>query len=354
MTNIVKYGEIDGPYFLTYNRLCEKIVEESIKVKKYYQKTLFLNVNLSCNDFINLLRKTIGKDFLIARDADNAFHCLFEDNTILLYSRMSKRPEYNYYMLGVEAYTLEGLNKFAADIEEATKQYAVSYPTIDIRWYYNTSNGIDFNIFDEKAVSDINPLAYPYYSDLKSYIDDYINSSESVLILLGKPGTGKTSLIRYIIGRYQELKNPTESVSESTTVYYTADQEVLSADMMFIHYAAERNACMVMEDIDIHLSSRSDGNTFMYKLLGSSDGLIKNIDRKIIISTNLPNVRDVDDALIRTGRCFGIKEHRELTYNEALAFLQDTNPKYANKFLDFDKKKTYPLSDLYSVRLFSE
>ena len=81
-----------------------KIVEESIKVKKYYQKTLFLNLNLSCNDFINILRKTIGKDFLIARDADNAFHCLFEDNTILLYSKMSKRPEYNYYMLGVEAY----------------------------------------------------------------------------------------------------------------------------------------------------------------------------------------------------------------------------------------------------------
>jgi ATP-dependent 26S proteasome regulatory subunit len=41
--------------------------------------------------------------------------------------------------------------------------------------------------------------------------------------------------------------------------------------------------------------------------------------RKIIFSTNLPNVGDLDEALIRPGRCFARIHVRSLTNAEALA-----------------------------------
>ena len=45
--------------------------------------------------------------------------------------------------------------------------------------------------------------------------------------------------------------------------------------------------------------------------------------RKIIFSTNLPNVGDLDDALIRPGRCFTRLHVRTLTAAEAQALAQE-------------------------------
>jgi ATP-dependent 26S proteasome regulatory subunit len=46
---------------------------------------------------------------------------------------------------------------------------------------------------------------------------------------------------------------------------------------------------------------------------------VRSQGRKIIFSTNLPNVGDLDDALIRPGRCFARIHVRTLTTTEALA-----------------------------------
>jgi len=41
--------------------------------------------------------------------------------------------------------------------------------------------------------------------------------------------------------------------------------------------------------------------------------------RKIIFTTNLPNVGDIDDALVRPGRCFATVRTRALELGEAAA-----------------------------------
>ena len=40
-------------------------------------------------------------------------------------------------------------------------------------------------------------------------------------------------------------------------------------------------------------------------------------DKKLVFSTNLPSVRDVDSALMRPGRCFDVVEFRPLKRDEA-------------------------------------
>ena len=79
-----------------------------------------------------------------------------------------------------------------------------------------------------------------------------------------------------------------------------------------------------MEDADTFLESRQDGNTMMHKFLNVSDGLISAADKKLVFSTNLPNVRDIDSALLREGRCFDVVQFRPLTRKEALAVVEET------------------------------
>jgi len=40
--------------------------------------------------------------------------------------------------------------------------------------------------------------------------------------------------------------------------------------------------------------------------------------RKVIFTTNLPNINDIDDALLRPGRCYAVKNLRSLEPGEAL------------------------------------
>jgi len=53
--------------------------------------------------------------------------------------------------------------------------------------------------------------------------------------------------------------------------------------------------------------------------LAVRDGLGSVRDKKLIFSTNWPNVRDVDEALLRPGRCFAVVHFRPLTPAEGLA-----------------------------------
>ena len=56
----------------------------------------------------------------------------------------------------------------------------------------------------------------------------------------------------------------------------------------------------------------------MHRFLAVADGVARAQGRKVIFTTNLPNVNDIDDALIRPGRCFAVKNLRSLAPEEAL------------------------------------
>jgi hypothetical protein len=51
----------------------------------------------------------------------------------------------------------------------------------------------------------------------------------------------------------------------------------------------------------------------MHRFLNVGDGLVTTKGKKMIFSTNLPSIRDVDSALVRPGRCFDIVEFKPLS-----------------------------------------
>ena len=65
-------------------------------------------------------------------------------------------------------------------------------------------------------------------------------------------------------------------------------------------------AAIVIEDMDLALRDRKNDNPTMYKLLAMSDGFVSFHIPKILISTNVNSTEQIDDALIRKGRCFDV------------------------------------------------
>lgn len=179
-----------------------------------------------------------------------------------------------------------------------------------IEWVYNArGDTISVPLNYRPAIQS----AYPWINQsLQSYIDEFLGSDANVLILIGPPGTGKTTFIKNLIHR---------SKSNAKVAY---DQNVLEGDDFFAGFIEDDCRFLIMEDADTFLESRQDGNTMMHKFLNVSDGLISAADKKLVFSTNLPNVRDIDSALLREGRCFDVLQFRPLTRKEAQAVVAET------------------------------
>jgi hypothetical protein len=154
--------------------------------------------------------------------------------------------------------------------------------------------------------------AYPWLNrPVNDFIDEYLNHEASILILIGPPGTGKTSLIKHLIHR------------SGGNAKITYDERVMNEDGMFAEFIESNTRFLVMEDADAFLGARADGNMMMHRFLNVSNGLVSSNSKKMVFSTNLPNIRDIDPALMRPGRCFEVVEFRALERHEAQEVLDE-------------------------------
>lgn len=166
--------------------------------------------------------------------------------------------------------------------------------TSHIEWVYG-SQGESVNVplnRDRLPVAEM----YPFLKgeSLEEYYDRYMESSANILLLIGPPGTGKTTFIRGLLAH------------RNASAIVTYDAGILEKDSFFAKFIEDDSEVMVLEDSDAFLKSRSDGNTMMHRFLNVGDGLVTTKGKKMVFSTNLPSIRDIDSALVRPGRCFDI------------------------------------------------
>jgi hypothetical protein len=190
--------------------------------------------------------------------------------------------------------------------------------TFTIDWYFNDScYGLTSTSFDELVLDDLYDEAYPSLCEpVARFVDRYLAASETVLVLQGSPGTGKTRLVRAILSEISKRKD------DSARVLYTADRKALESDEIFVEFITGSHDAFVIEDADHLLLARSNGNHDLHRFLAIADGVVRAQGRKIIFTTNLANVSDIDEALLRPGRCFANVRTRNLTRAEAAALLQ--------------------------------
>lgn len=174
-----------------------------------------------------------------------------------------------------------------------------------IRWVYDPQYMEDMTMPINHANQPLIEM-YPFMEEsLESYYDRFLNSSANILVMLGVPGSGKTTMIRGMLSH----------TKKSATLTY--HEKILQQDAFFVNWLQSKDTFLVIEDADTLLLPRSDGNDLMARFLNMGDGLMGFKNKKIVFSTNLSNVSDIDDALTRPGRCFDILKFRSLERYEA-------------------------------------
>lgn len=214
---------------------------------------------------------------------------------------------------------------------EITEQYEEVRNVIE--WVYNgDGQSIEIPVRGDKAPVD---EMYPFLKGktLAEYYDSFMHSSASILLLIGPPGTGKTTFIRGLL----------QHAEVSAIVTY--DTNLLAKDHIFASFVEGDRNVMVIEDADNFLGARADGNDFMHKFLNVGDGLVTTMNKKMIFSTNLPSIKDVDAALIRPGRCFDILHFDNLTQEQAVVLADKVGVQ-----LDGEKDK-WSIADVFHKQI---
>ena len=182
-----------------------------------------------------------------------------------------------------------------------------------VDWQFCNARGVLLSTsFDEIADDSLLDEAYPSLGmPIADFIDRFLDARETVLILQGPPGGGKTRLVRAVLAAMSKRKG------DSAKVMYTADKKALENDEIFVDFITGSHDAFVIEDADHLLKARTSGNFELHRFLGIADGVVRAQSRKVIFTTNLPNINDIDDALLRPGRCFAVKNLRSLEIAEA-------------------------------------
>jgi hypothetical protein len=192
-------------------------------------------------------------------------------------------------------------------IEKYKKRILDAYEAVsnEIEWVY-TNDGQSIEIPLRPDRMPIEEM-YPFLQgqSLQEYYESFMASSASILLLIGPPGTGKTTFIRGLL----------QHCNTSAMVSY--DASILEKDYVFASFIEGDKSVLVLEDADMFLKSREDGNTMMHKFLNVGDGLVTTRNKKLIFSTNLNSIKEIDPALVRPGRCYDILSFRELSQAEA-------------------------------------
>ncbi len=226
-----------------------------------------------------------------------------------------RKADYCSCTFNVWAESKERVEEVRLALLHAVGECRVREQMFVVDWQFCNGRGsLTGTSFDEVADEALLDEAYPSLGmPVAHCIERYLNSPETVLILLGPPGMGKTRLVRAILAAMSRRKE------DSAVVLYTADKAALESDEIFVDFITGTHDAFVIEDADHLLQPRTDGNRNLHRFLMIADGVVRAQSRKIIFTTNLPNVGSIDDALLRPGRCFAILQLRPFGRSEALA-----------------------------------
>lgn len=176
------------------------------------------------------------------------------------------------------------------------------------------------------------------YNDDLLEVDKKINKllhedSSSIIILNGKPGTGKTSYIRDLIANNSDLN------------FYWLDASMFNCldSTEFVEFIIKcKNSIIILEDCEILLKTREHGaNLAMQSLLNISDGMLGDSLKLKFICTFNTDLTNIDKAILRKGRLKIKYEFKDLCKEKVEKLFEK---------LGFDKNlaKEMPLCDIYN------
>ncbi len=206
-----------------------------------------------------------------------------------------------------------------------------SYSTLNVKIvsFSLSMNGQLEKTTTTKKPDDFKMLSKNYYPflDTDEMFKQYLISNDSLLLLAGESGTGKTKIIDMLLDfsiKNEDLFDMDEDDEEATIfVAYIKNPHILSTDVFWNHLQKDKYHFVVLDDMDHILIDRNmttESSTdetrlrFISNFLSYTDGIFAS-DTKFVITTN-QSVNNIDSAILRKGRCFDVLSFRPLTYEE--------------------------------------
>jgi G3E family GTPase len=292
----IQMNDSNGEIFLGANDISDLLTSKILKersergLETFHSRLSMYATKKEWLDYIDTIQDIRRFQF------ENGSGYFFDDESLSYLYFNIHATHVSVELVGDEQFVESYEKQFEKDFEFVTNQ---------IEWIYAQ----DGSSMEVPLQHDRMPLdeMYPFLEGQKlgEYYDNFMKSNASILLLIGPPGTGKTTFIRGLL----------QHTSSSAIVTY--DAGILEKDYVFANFIEGDKSVMVMEDADMFLKSRKEGNTMMHKFLNVGDGLVTTRNKKMIFSTNLPSINDIDPALVRPGRCYDILHFGELTQGEA-------------------------------------
>lgn len=149
-----------------------------------------------------------------------------------------------------------------------------------------------------------------------------------LILLYGEPGTGKSSVIKNLITKFNE----TEFVFVDGSLLSNASQNSLIS-----YFIENQNTVFILEDCEKVLLSREEGfNPIINTLLNITDGIIGDVLGIKLICTFNTSLSKIDKALLRKGRLSLKYEFKKLKADKA------------SKILGKEIKEDMTLADIYN------
>ena len=205
-----------------------------------------------------------------------------------------------------------------------------------IRWVLRDNHGrIQQKYMDVDKMEDISGNYNDGFVEVDKKICDIIHKDESSIIILhGKPGTGKSSYIRNLIYKNSDVN-----------FYWLDSSMFLYIDSSeFIGFISTcKNAVFILEDSECLLKSREgDSNIAMQTLLNISDGILGDSLKLKFICTFNTNLDNLDKAILRKGRLKMKYEFKDLKKDKVEKIFEKLG-------IDKSFASDMPLCDVYNV-----
>jgi len=246
----------------------------------------------------------------------------FESQSALVFMTLptySTKIDFFAELHGIWRFDIIGSPDFVYAIKTYLDTNYVETQTPTVRWHFSGPHGAEHRDIGLSSRDRKDPMDsfYPWLPDgVDAYLNRYTSSSSPILLMAGDAGTGKTSLLRHFMFRYQKM---------GYRAHITYDERILGSDQLFVEViTSKRPSILIVEDADVLLTSReSDANKLISRFLNVSDGLIPLHNKKIVFTTNLTDFQRIDTALTRPGRCFDFMHCRRLSAAEASRVAKD-------------------------------
>jgi ATP-dependent 26S proteasome regulatory subunit len=217
----------------------------------------------------------------------------------------------------IEEFKIEGLNKKVGLIVRdefglTLQKFDITRDPINIDKNYNN----DFKDISKKIVQKLNE-----------------KEGKGIILLHGKPGTGKTTYIRHLTG-----------VVEKEIIFLPNNMVDVLATPEFIPFMMKYpESILIIEDAEKVVRSRDGGGneTSVSNLLNLSDGILGDCLKTQIVATFNTDRQLIDKALLRKGRLIAEYMFTDLCVDK-------TNKLFKSLDIKYKSKKSMPLSDIYN------